>query len=117
VGIAFAVPINTAKEFLPRLERGGQVTLAYLGVSGASSRSAPGVSVTVVPGGPAASAGVRDRDVIRAIDGRGVRAMSEVEAIVAARLPGAAVQVQIRRGAATRTVKVVLGSRPGHAPK
>lgn len=117
VGIGFAVPINTAKEFLPRLARGGAVTLAYLGVSALGNGTGPGVAVHVVPGSPAASAGVRNRDVIRSIDGRGVTAISEVQAIVSARAPGAAVQVQLRRGRATRTVKVVLGSRPEHAPR
>ena len=51
VGIAFAVPINTAKEFLPRLEDGGQVTLAYLGVSAVGNGSRHGVPVQVEPVG------------------------------------------------------------------
>ena len=32
VGIGFAVPINTAKEVLPQLKKGGEVQRAYLGV-------------------------------------------------------------------------------------
>ena len=32
VGIGFAVPINTAKEVLPQLKKGGEVQRAYLGI-------------------------------------------------------------------------------------
>jgi S1-C subfamily serine protease len=54
VGIAFAVPINTAKVFLPRLKSGGQVKLAYLGLGGvAAAGNRPGVVVqSVEQGGP-----------------------------------------------------------------
>ena len=32
VGIGFAVPINTAKELLPKLKDGGKIERAYLGI-------------------------------------------------------------------------------------
>jgi putative serine protease PepD len=117
VGIAFAVPINTAEEFLPRLERGGQVTLAYLGVSALSPGSRRGVVVHVEPGGPAANAGLKERDAITSIDGHVVTAIAQVQAIVAAGRPGQLVSIQVMRGATRRTLKVVLGSRPARAPR
>ena len=116
-GIAFAVPINTAKEFLPRLEQGGQVTLAYLGVSAVGNGSRHGVPVQVEPGGPANNAGLKDRDKIESIDGRGVSSIDQVQAIVAARRPGDALSLRVRRGNNTLTLKARLGSRPAQGPQ
>jgi S1-C subfamily serine protease len=118
VGIAFAVPIDTAREFLPRLERGRNVTLAYLGITGVpATGSRQGVVVQqVVAGGPAATAGVKQRDLIKAIDGTKTSTMEQVQAIVAARSPGQTVTVDVQRGRATRRVAVKLGSRPAKAP-
>jgi S1-C subfamily serine protease len=117
VGIAFAVPINTAKEFLPRLERGGQVTLAYLGVSAIGNGSKRGVVTHVEPGGPAANAGLKDHDTIESINGRNVASIDQVQAIVGARRPGDALTLRVRRGATTMTLKVLLGSRPAQSPQ
>ena len=48
------------------------MTLAYLGVSAVGNGSRHGVPVQVEPGGPANNAGLKDRDKIESIDGRGV---------------------------------------------
>jgi S1-C subfamily serine protease len=117
VGIAFAVPIDTAKEFLPQAERGIQVTYAYLGVSPIGNGSRRGVLVHVEPGGPAADAGIKDRDQVDAIDGHSITAMDQLQAIVDARRPGQAISVRVRRGPGARTLKVVLASRPAQAPQ
>jgi S1-C subfamily serine protease len=114
VGIAFAVPVNTAKEFLPRLESGGVVKLAYLGVSGVP---APGahrglVIAHVEPGGPAASAGLRRGDEIQAVDGRRVGSMSELQGVIAARIPGQAVTLRAVQAGRAHTVHVHLAARP-----
>jgi S1-C subfamily serine protease len=112
VGIGFAVPIDTAKEFLPRLARAAPVALAYLGVSPIGSGSRRGVLVHVVPGGPAANSGLKDRDTIESIDGRPVRKMDQVQTVVAARKPGQVVPIRVRRGSSAETLRVLLGSRP-----
>jgi S1-C subfamily serine protease len=117
VGIAFAVPINTAKRFLPRLETGGSVQLAYLGVGGAPAPDRRGVLVrSVQPGGPAAGAGLRPGDEVRTIGGQRVSSMGDVQALVESRVPGAAVTIRaIRRGRAL-ALKAHLGIRTAKAP-
>jgi S1-C subfamily serine protease len=74
VGIAFAIPVDTANRVLDRLEHGGQVKLAYLGVSGVATPGArPGVMIQrAQPGGPAAPAGLHQGDALEAIDGHTV---------------------------------------------
>jgi S1-C subfamily serine protease len=118
VGIAFAIPVDTANRVLDRLERGGQVKLAYLGVTGAATPGArPGVMIhRAEPGGPAAAAGLRQGDAIEAINGRAVSTMDQVQTMVTDRTPGQMVLMSIRRAGRKMTVKVVLGSRPERAP-
>jgi S1-C subfamily serine protease len=115
VGIAFAVPINTAKEVLPQLEQGTKLQLAYLGISGTSA----GHRVVVQraePGAPAARAGLKSGDTIQSIDGRSVATTADVSQIVAAHRPGDAITVTVIRGKSSREVKVTLGVRPAQAP-
>ena len=141
VGIAFAVPIDTAKEVIPQLKDEGKVERGYLGITGTSidpslerfnlaARS--GVLVqTVVPDGPADEAGIRggdsqvtiggDRlllggDVIRRVDGREVRSMDDVQDAVSAKKPGDELVVELLRDGRTRRVEVELGTRPERAP-
>ncbi len=113
VGIAFAVPINTAKAFLPRLQRGGQVKVAYLGIGGVPA-AAPrhGVVVrNVEQGGPAEAAGLQRGDVVLAIGGQKVNSMGDVQNAVEARIPGQTVAVRAAHGRVTRMFDVTLGSR------
>ena len=66
VGIGFAVPSNTVRDVIPRLERGETIKRAYLGVSTAPGSG--GVTVaSVSAGAPAANAGParRRRDRLR----------------------------------------------------
>jgi S1-C subfamily serine protease len=117
VGIGFAVPVNTARELLPRLESGGHIRLAYLGIGGAPAATGRGVLVqSVQQSGPAAGAGLRRGDVVQAIDGRKVSSMADVQMIVEERLPGQVVSVRAVRGVHTELFKVLLGSRPSVAP-
>ena len=60
VGIGFAVPSNTVRDVIPRLERGESIKRAYLGVS--TSGDSGRVTVAAVSaGGPAAAAGLQRR--------------------------------------------------------
>jgi putative serine protease PepD len=118
VGIGFAVPINTAREFLPRLRQGGPVNVAVLGFQGGSvpGRRAEVVIESTEPGGPAASAGLRRGDQVVDIGGRRVSTMEQINDIVAAQAPGHSVPLHIRRSGRLRTIVVMLGSKPAPAP-
>jgi S1-C subfamily serine protease len=117
VGIAFAVPIDTATRFLPQLEKGGQIKVAYLGVTGVPLGARRGVRIQLADaGGPAARAGLARGDEIVAVDGKPVSTMAEVQGLVAARQPGQTIAVRIVRGKQTHTLSVKLGTRPAQAP-
>jgi S1-C subfamily serine protease len=138
VGIGFAIPINTVKAAIPQLEKNGKVLHAYLGVSTAqiSKQDAQDLNLPtdkgalvqqVVPGGPAAKAGLRagntqtsaglviGGDLIVKVDGKQIKSPDDVVAAVSAHKPGDKVQVQFYRDGKLKTVTVTLGNRPANA--
>jgi thiol-disulfide isomerase/thioredoxin len=73
----------------------------------------PGVLVrSVVPGSPAARAGLLDRDVIVSVDGTSVSRPPEVITAVAGRRPGDRVAIAFLRGGSDRLVAVTLEAIP-----
>ncbi len=130
VGVGFAVPINTAKELLPRLEAGETVQRAWMGISGtdldaetAREQNIPVqqgvVVVDVQPGGPADDAGLHGGntqgeggDVITAVDGNRVTSMSDLADRLAAKKPGDRVRLTINRNGQERQVTVTLEAFP-----
>src|SRR5215218_6985803 len=135
VGIAFAIPVNTAKDLLPQLEKGGKIERAYLGVEMApvtreiardlNLASKHGALVqSVVPGGPAADAGLRGGrtptggavaaggDLIVKANGRGIDTPDDVANAIADKKPGEKVELEYFRGNDRRTANVTLGKRP-----
>jgi putative serine protease PepD len=119
VGIGFAVPSNTVREVVPRLERGEAIARPYLGVS--TTTLAPGQGdgaqvADVTAGGPAQRAGLRTGDVIVGIDGSAVAAPDDVAAAIADREPGDRVDIEVRRDGGRATVSVELGRRPAQVP-
>jgi putative serine protease PepD len=113
VGIGFAVPSNTVRQVVPRLERGTTIRRPYLGVSTRPSVVGSGALVdTLVGGGPAQQGGVQQGDVIVSVAGRDVVAPEDISSAIDARKPGDEVAVVVQRAGATQTLRVRLGTRP-----
>ena len=120
VGIGFAVPSNTVREVVPRLERGDTIARPYLGVETGDPTdpsAPPGAEVTsVVPGGPADGAGLDPGDVITELDGQSVKGPSDVSRIVGAKKPGDHLDVRVERSGQDVTLNATLSNRPAHTP-
>ncbi len=134
VGVGFAVPVNIAKQLLPRLEAGEEIKPAWMGIAGtdldAETAREEGLEVergilitNVVEGGPADRAGLRGGedsngqrpsggDVITAVDGAAVAEISELVERLASKQPGDKVTVTINRDGNERKVTVTLGEWP-----
>jgi len=119
VGIGFAIPVNTAREFIPRLKHDGKVEIADLGATGvAATGSKHGAVIHSAPdGGPAAEAGLNAGDVILSVAGIKVSSMGDVLQIVEAHLPGQTLAIRARRQGHVRTFAVKLGSRTVSTPQ
>jgi putative serine protease PepD len=112
-GVGFAIPIDTAKQVVPQLKAGHEIKRPYMGVSTGDPESGAGAVVGgIVPGGPAAAAGMRLGDRIVAVGGRTISESADVVTAVVARKPGDRVRVRVRRGGSDRTLTVKLGTRP-----
>jgi S1-C subfamily serine protease len=116
-GIGFAIPSNTAKNFASKLIASGTVApsgRAYLGVV-ASTMLLGGVIVQrVVPGGPAASAGLKPGEVIVSVAGAQITTTDALSSVLATLRPGQTVPVQVLTPEGrTSVLQVTLGSQPG----
>jgi S1-C subfamily serine protease len=135
VGVGFAIPIETAKALLPKLKQGGKIERAYLGIEMAdvNGQLARDLNLpvkhgaliqTVVPGGPAADAGLRGGrtettqgvtaggDLIVKVDGKDVKNSDGVAGAIAGKKPGDKVTVEYYRGNSKKRATVKLGKRP-----
>jgi S1-C subfamily serine protease len=146
VGIGFSIPINTAKNELPQLEKGGTVRGAYLGLTSLTidgSLSALNLPVksgalveSVEPGTAAAKAGIRGGtvstttengqvavggDIIVKIDGKEVSSSEALANDIEEKRPGDAITIELWRAAGEGhykklTLKATLGQRPNSVP-
>jgi len=123
MGIGFAVPVQTAREVMEQLIRGGKVKRGFIGVDIrdlnaelAESLALPvktGVLITgVLNEGPAAKGGVRPGDVVLRVGERAVTNSSELLAAVAALPPDSEAHLALQRGAEALVVRVKIGERP-----
>jgi S1-C subfamily serine protease len=109
-GLGLAVPLDaTTMAFIGALVSHGRVRRAELGLSGGSRALPPrvaerlgrrrGVEVTgVVTGGPAARAGVRPEDIVVALDGQPVEAISDMQRLLTGDRAGRAIDARLVRG-------------------
>jgi S1-C subfamily serine protease len=122
-GIGFAISIATAKPIADQLVATGHAVHPYLGVqqiplnpviaSRLNTSAKSGVAiVTVGPGTPAATAGLRSRDVITAIDGTSVTDDSVFAKLIDSRKPGDTITLTVARGQQTVELKATLAKRP-----
>jgi putative serine protease PepD len=111
VGVGFAVPSNTVREVVPQLARGETIERPYLGLTSAAGSA--GVEVQeVVPGGPAADAGLQAGDRIVSVDGQPVSEPGDVTDALDGREPGDTVEVEVERDGGRQQIEVELGTRP-----
>jgi membrane-associated protease RseP (regulator of RpoE activity) len=97
---------------------------AWLGVvvTGVEGQDAapPGVTIArLAPGGPAVAAGLREGDVLVALDGRSIADVGSLSSLLSQLEPGSRVQVVALRGLERLRVALVLGAQPqgSEAPK
>jgi serine protease Do len=119
-GIGFAVPSDLARPVIEQLLRGGRVERGWLGVSVGDVEAAPGRPprggaqvMGVERGSPAARSGLRQGDVITAVDGARVSNNRELVRGISAIPPGQNVKLSLLREGRLMEITVQVGRRPG----
>ena len=126
-GIGFAIPISSVKGLLNNIIKNGKAERAYIGVyyvtitpdvaaaydlpvtAGAYLYSASQYSA-VVAGGPAAKAGLKEKDIITKINGISLGRAGSVSSIIGEYMPGDTIQLTFLRDGKEKTVKLTLTS-------
>ena len=124
-GYGFAIPVNLVKPVVNDLRSYGEVRRGYLGIvidriDATAARelgleNIRGVYVaSVTDGGAAEQAGLREGDVILAINDQSVNAPNTLQRLVASHEPGTWLQVRVWRGGRTMVTeaKLLSGDSP-----
>jgi serine protease Do len=134
-GIGFAIPIDIARPIMRQALAGQPLARPYLGIRyqqvdtklqtekhlsvdhGAligPATDASGTSLpAITPKSPAEAAGLKDGDIVLAIEDQTVDAQHPLDAILTSFAPGQTVKMKVLRGTTEMTINVTLGTRPG----
>jgi serine protease Do len=127
-GIGFAIPINVARPLTVQALAGEKLSRPWLGIryepldAGLAARA--GLAVTegawitgatngaaIESGSPAATAGLRENDVITALDGTKVDTNHPLVELLAQHAPGSTVVLTVHRGSSDLAIRVTLTTR------
>jgi S1-C subfamily serine protease len=124
-GLCFAIAANTARYIAGRLLHDGRISRGYVGLAGQNivlprrlvrfHQLGPEGALLVAsiePGGPADKAGMRERDVIVAWDGRPIAGIEDLQRALSETRPETAVSVTVLRGTEKLQLQVTPSDRP-----
>jgi S1-C subfamily serine protease len=129
-GIGFAIPIDIAKPIMAQAVRGDTLARPWIGIrfqslnlqlqatlklsvsSGALITTNGGTAPAIQPDSPALKAGLKEGDVITAINGTAIDQEHPLDAMLVQFSPNDTIQLSVLRGGATIKVPLTLGIRP-----
>jgi serine protease DegQ len=128
LGIGFAIPVSLAKQVMEQLVKSGRVDRGWLGVEmtelspeAAKELNVPGqggaLIAQVMPGSPAARAGLRPGDVVRSINRKPVADSGALLGEITGLAPGQPADLVILRAGRQQEIKVEVGRRPRTATR
>ena len=123
-GLGFSIPANKAQEVVNQLIAKGRVLHPYIGIEMKpvtdeikqefGMKDHYGALITgVLKNSPAAKAGLKEGDVIRAVDGQQMKSTEEVQRYIRSKKVGDQVKVEILRNSTVKsTVTMKIGDLP-----
>jgi putative serine protease PepD len=111
IGLGFAIPINEAKRIAEQIIKQGFSTHPNFNGSGARVAPPPTGGSAVTANGPAAHAGIRDGDVIVAVDGERITTADELIVAIRRHAPGDQLTLTYVRSGHRTTVTLTLGAQ------
>ncbi len=122
-GIGFATPSNSDVRIANQILKTGKAQNSYVGVSlnsqvsgGAQIATGSQSQSSIVPGGPAAKAGLQPGDLITAVNGKQIASVDQFIATIATYSPGNTVNLTVKRGGQTKHIKLTLAAQPSTPP-
>ncbi len=122
-GIGFVIPIDNVKSILPQLEKEGGVARGFIGVDladldedGANMlklKNSEGALITqVMPGSPAAKAGVQAYDLVVGFGDNKVTSVRDLRKWVASTPVGAKIALKVMRDGKHKSIALQVGGSP-----
>jgi S1-C subfamily serine protease len=121
-GVSLTLPAATLRRVVETLSAHGQMPRGYLGLGVQPVRLTDGLApaagqetglmvMSVEAGGPAATGGLMQGDVLLTLDGQPTRHVDELQALLGAERAGKQVAVRLVRGGSTLETQVTLGRK------
>jgi S1-C subfamily serine protease len=111
IGLGFAIPVDTVRDIAEQLISTGSAVHASLGVNTRSVTDGTrdgALVLNVEPGSGAAAAGIREEDVVIAVEGEPVGSSEELVVAVDAHDPGETITVEVVRGGSSTELDATL---------
>jgi putative serine protease PepD len=113
IGLGFAIPINQARKTAQQLIENGKATYPVVGISVDMQYAGDGAKVAdtsnaILPGGPAAKAGLRAGDLITTFDGRTITTPEELIVAIRSKNVGDRVEIKYIRSGKSYTTSLTL---------
>ncbi len=130
MGIGFAVPIDMARAIAQQLQKNGRITRAWLGIrfkdvspelqrnlhlTGDAASAA--LVDTIEENSPAAKSGLRQEDLIVAMDAVGIAGAADLRNRIALSAPGSIVTLQFVRDGQRLSTSIALGAKKDQPAK
>ncbi len=119
-GISFSIPVNTAQWVVSELVTQGRVRRAHLGIAGQTrpvrrqaqryfelAQETAVEVISVEPNGPAYRAGIREGDLVVALNGASVGSVDDIHHMLTGYRPDATIKLTILRDGTRREIPVV----------
>lgn len=112
IGLGFAIPIDTAARIASELIATGSSSTPIIGVQLDMEYAGPGARIAgITDNGPASAAGLREGEVITALNGTPVVDATDLIVDVRSLAPGAQVTLTVESDGTEREVTLVLGAQ------
>ncbi|KQZ75058.1 S1C family serine protease [Nocardioides sp. Root151] len=114
IGVGFAIPIEQVKVTADQILKDGEARYPVIGATVNSDGSGDGAHIQeIVKGSPAEDAGLKEGDVVSALDDRMITDSPTLIVAIRSHLPGDTVELTVKRNGDEKTLKIKLDSKVG----
>ncbi len=113
IGVGFAIPMEQVKVTAAQIVRTGEAKYPVIGAEVRTGGGGGAEIASVGSGTPAQRAGLREGDVVLAVDGKPVADGIELIVAIRSHQPGETIELVVRRDGSRSTVEITLDAKVG----